>query len=165
MSAASGIDWQQIYHTGIRVHDLDAAMEEMGETLGVTWATVQHNPAQQIWTPEDGLRQVPLTFVYSCEGPQHIELLQGVEGTPWFAGDSPGVHHVGLWCDDVTASTEAAVDAGWSVAMAGAPPEDGYGAWTYVVPPSGPLVELVWSAIEPRFDAWFAGGTLGNERG
>ena len=164
MSEANGIDWQRIYHTGIRVHDLDAAMDEMGETLGATWATVQHNPAQQIWTPEDGLRAVELTFVYSCEGPQHIELLQGVPGTPWHAGDQPGVHHVGIWVDDVAAETERCLANGWSIAAAGAAPEDGYGVYTYVVPPSGPIVELVWSAVEPRFEAWWAGGTLGNER-
>lgn len=158
------IDWQRIYHTGIRVHDIDAAMAEMGESMGVTWATVQHNPGQGVWTPEHGFRQVELTFVYSCEGPQHIELLQGVPDTPWFAGDAPGVHHVGLFVDDVAAETQRCVDAGWTVAAAGASPDDGYGAYTYVVPPSGPIVELVASYVEDFFQQWFEGGNLGNER-
>ena len=158
------IDWQRIYHTGIRVPDIDAAMAEMGEMLDVTWATVQHNAAQAVWTPEDGLRQVELQFVYSCEGPQHIELLQGQPGTLWHAGDSPGVHHVGLWVDDVAETTRRCLDAGWSIAAAGAAPDDGFGVFSYVVPPSGPIVELVWSAVEPRFRQWWDGGDLGNER-
>ena len=33
------IDYQRIYHTGIRVPDLRAAMDELGPALGVTWAT------------------------------------------------------------------------------------------------------------------------------
>ena len=50
------------------------------------------------------------------------------------------------------------------LAAAAASPDDDYGVFTYVVPPSGPIIELVWSAMEPRFEAWWAGGTLGNER-
>ncbi len=158
------IDYQRLYHTGIRVPDVDRAMTEMGERLGVTWASVQHNPAQRVWTPDGGLAEVELTFVYSTEGPQHIELLQGQPGSVWHAGDDPGVHHVGLWVDDVTAETERCVAAGWTVAAAAAPPDQGYGPFTYVVPPSGPIIELVWSAIKPRFEAWWAGQPLGGER-
>jgi len=158
------IDYQRMYHQGVRVHDIDAAMAELSDRLGVTWATVQHNPAQSIWTPDAGLRQVPLTYVYSCEGPQHIELLQGPPNTPWEAGNNPGAHHVGVWSDDVAGDTQACLDAGWTLAAAGASPEDGYGAYTYVVPPNGFIVELVTSLALPRFEAWWAGGTMGNER-
>lgn len=159
------IDYQRLFHTGIRVSDIDEAMEELGSTLGLSWASVQHNRAQQVWTPNDGLTTVELQFVYSAEGPQHVELLQGQPGSVWDAGSDPGVHHVGVWVDDVAAETQRCVDAGWTVAAAGAPPEQGWGAFTYVVPPSGPIVELVWSAVEERFESWWAGGALGNERG
>ncbi len=158
------IDYQRLYHTGIRVPDIDAAMDEMGELLGVTWATVQYTPGQSVWTLEKGLEAVELQFVYSCEGPQHVELLQGQARTIWDGRDEPGVHHVGLWVDDVGAETERCLDAGWRLAAAGASPDDGYGAFTYVVPPSGPIIELVWSAVQPRFEEWWAGGNLGGER-
>lgn len=158
------IDYQRLYHTGIRVADIDQAMVEMGGSLGVTWATVQHNTAQSVWTPERGSHEVELTFVYSTEGPQHIELLMSGPDSIWHAGDSPGVHHLGVWVDDVPAETQRCIDAGWTVAAAGASPDDGYGAFTYVVPPSGPIIELVWSAIQPMFEQWWAGGSLGNER-
>ncbi len=113
------IDYQRLYHTGIRVPDLDAAMAEMGETLKITWATVQHNPGQTVWTPDAGLQAVDLQFVYSCEGPQHIELLQGQMGTIWDAADHPGVHHVGVWVDDVSAETQRCLADGWRLAAAG----------------------------------------------
>ena len=158
------IDYQRIFHLGVRVNDLDSAMSEMAGGLGARWAAVQHNPAQHVWTPEDGLREVPLTFVYSCEGPQHIELLQAPSGTVWHAGDAPGAHHVGVWVDDVAAETRACLDAGWTLAAAGAAPDDGFGVFTYLVPPSGLIIELVLSAAQSRFEQWWADGSLGNDR-
>ena len=158
------IDYQRLYHMGIRVADIDRAMAEMGDTLGVSWATVQHNPAQSLWTPEEGLRQVDLQFVYSCEGPQHVELLQGQRGTVWDGSDEPGVHHVGIWVDDVAAETEHCLAGGWRLAAAAKSPDDGYGAFTYLVPRCGPIIELVWSGVEAHFLTWWSGGALGGER-
>jgi catechol 2,3-dioxygenase-like lactoylglutathione lyase family enzyme len=158
------INYQQAFHTGVRVEDIDAAMAEMHDTLGVRWASVQHSSSRSLWMPDHGLEQVELTFVYSCDGPHRIELLQGAPGTVWDAGDHPGVHHMGVWSDDVAADTDAVVAAGWSVAAAAAPPEDGYGTFAYVQPPSGMIVELVSAAARPRFEAWWAGGDLGSAR-
>lgn len=154
------IDYQQIFHTGIRVPDLDQAMDQLGSTLGVSWAKPQEVEKQPVWTPDAGQQAVPLRFVYSAEGPQHIELLEGPVGTVWDGRDVPGVHHVGVWVDDVAAEADRCVSRGWSVAAAQRAPEDGYGSYAYVLPPAGPIIELVWSAARPRFEAWWAGGDL-----
>jgi hypothetical protein len=155
------IDYQRIYHTGIRVPDLQAAMDELGPALGVTWATPKHVAGQPAWTPEHGQQYLDLSFTYSCEGPQHIELLQGPAGSIWDGRVSPGVHHVGLWSDDVAGQTQACLDAGWRLALAMSSPEEGFGRYTYVQPPgSAMLVELVDAASRPRFESWWAGGTL-----
>lgn len=37
-------------------------------------------------------------FVISLDGPPHIELLSRVEGSMW---DQLGLHHLGMWSDDV----------------------------------------------------------------
>ena len=71
------------------------------------------------------------------------------------------MHHVGVWSDDVAGETRALVEHGWVVRLAQVDPAHGYGAFTYVQPPSGLLVELVSSAVRPRFERWFAGGSLG----
>ena len=157
-------DFGRVFHSGVRVRDIDAAMAELGEPLAITWATVQHDPARSVWTPEGGLEHVVLTFVYSCEGPQHVELLQGAVGSVWDCGDSPGLHHVGVWSDDVAGEVERFRAAGWSVTAAADSPDAGYGSFAYVQSPSGSLVELVTAAAQPRFQAWWAGGTLGLER-
>lgn len=157
-------DFQGVYHTGVMVPDIDVAMEQMGAALGLTWARVQHVAKRTVWTPERGTEEVELTFVYSCEGPQHVELLTGQPGSVWDCGDRPGLHHVGVWSHDVGADVERFLRAGWHVAAAAVAPEDGFGSFAYVVPPSGLIVELVSLAAKPRFDTWFAGGSLGSDR-
>ena len=153
------IDYQRLYHTGIRVPDLDKAMTEMGDALGVTWAAVQERE-QGLWMPSTGAITVPLRFVYSCEGPQHLELLEGTPCSVWDGSVDPGVHHVGVWCSDVAAETQRLIDGGWTLVAGQAAPADGFGAFTYVAPPSGVIVELVWDVLEPMFERWWAGGAL-----
>ena len=128
------IDYSRCYHNGVRVAHLETAMQEIGEALGVTWCEPQVRE-QNVWLPDTGETTIPLRFTYSSQGPQHIELLEGAPGSIWDGRVTPGLHHVGVWSDDVAGDT-------------------------YVQPPSGLIVELVWSAIQPMFERWFAGGPL-----
>src|SRR5437667_12783756 len=117
------IDVGRMFHFGIRVADLDKAMAEMGGALGVRWATVRDRE-QAVWTPERGAERVSLRFTYSVDGPQHLELLEGGPGTPWHGAESPGVHHVGVWVDDVATETRRLVDLGWQLVAAQSSPEN-----------------------------------------
>ena len=155
------VDYQQaLFHVGVRVPDLEAAMAELTAGLGFTWAQVVERD-QALWTPERGEHTVRLRFTYSCEGPQHVELLQGEKGSMWDGGDLPGVHHQGAWVDDVGAEIERLVAAGWTLEASGRSPENGYGPMAYVRSPGGFLLEPVATAVRPRFDRWWAGGSFG----
>lgn len=154
------IDLSRAYHLGVRVPDLDGAMTDMGDSLGVTWCSVQSG-TQKVWLPDEGPTEIPLRFTYSSSGPMHLELLEGAEGSIWDGRVQPGAHHIGVWSDDVGGETQTLIDAGWTLLMAQSAPENGFGAFTYLQPPSGLVVELVWSVIAPMFDRWFAGGELG----
>lgn len=134
-------------------------MSELGDGLGVSWCSVQTG-TQTVWLPDGGLTEIPLRFTYSTEGPMHLELLEGAAGSLWDGRDNPGLHHIGVWSDDVAADTRAMLDRGWSLEMAQAHPDHNFGAFTYVRPPSGLIVEFVWSALQPMFNRWFAGGPL-----
>jgi catechol 2,3-dioxygenase-like lactoylglutathione lyase family enzyme len=153
------IDLGRCFHHGVRVADLDAAMGELGPALGLRWCQPQHGQ-QRVWLPDGGEVSLPLRFTYSADGPHHVELVEGPAGSIWDGRQRPGLHHVGVWSDDVAADTEALLAAGWRLRLAQRSPAAGYGALTYVEPPSGLLVELVSSALEPMFTRWFAGGPL-----
>ena len=77
------------YHQGVRVPDLDAAMDELGPALGITWCSPQARE-QRVWLPGEGAATLPLRFVYSAEGPQHVELLEGPPGSIWDGREQPG---------------------------------------------------------------------------
>ncbi|MGB3734325.1 MAG: VOC family protein [Ilumatobacter sp.] len=152
------INAQDQFHMGIRVPDLDVAMDELGSGLNVTWAEPRDTAEQALWTPETGLQHHHLRYTYSAEGPQHLELLQGPTGSFWDGNDAPGAHHIGIWVDDVAAETSALVDAGWSLRGAQRDPSDGegYGVFSYIAPPSGFLVELVDRSYESFFEQWWS---------
>jgi catechol 2,3-dioxygenase-like lactoylglutathione lyase family enzyme len=153
------IDYQRLFHTGVRVTDLAQAMAELGPALSVTWAEPRHGE-QRLWTPDGGQQSVSLSFTYSIEGPQHVELLQGAPGSIWSAAGAPGVHHVGVWVDDLLTETRSLLAAGWDLVGAHSAPNEGFGMYIYLAPPSGLLVELVDAAVESHFQAWWtASGT------
>ncbi len=151
------IEYQRLFHTGVRVHDIEASMTELSGALGVEFCPVEHRQ-QPLWTPEDGAGTVDLRFTYSREGAQHVELIQAPPGNPWHAGDTPGVHHLGVWADDVAAETERLVERGWRLELAATDPEEGYGNYTYARSPAGMLVELVDGALAPIFEEWWSTG-------
>jgi Glyoxalase/Bleomycin resistance protein/Dioxygenase superfamily len=153
------LDHSQLFHIGIRVADLTSALAEIGASAGVTWASVQDAP-MNVWVPGQGALSIPLILTYSIEGPVHLEVMQGPPGSIWDGNDAPGAHHFGYWSDDVKADTEGLLAQGWTLELAAAAPEDGYGRFTYVRSPSGYLVEPVSSASRPRFERWWAGGLL-----
>jgi catechol 2,3-dioxygenase-like lactoylglutathione lyase family enzyme len=153
------VDYTRCYHQGVRVPDLEAAMAELGTALSLQWCQPQVRD-QAVWLPDAGATTIELRFTYSSAGPQHVELLQGEPDSVWDGTQQPGLHHVGLWSDDLAAETEALVGAGWTLCLAHRDPADGYGVFTYVQPPSGLLVELVSTAVKPMFERWFAGGPL-----
>ena len=155
------LDYQRnLFHIGIRVPELEPAMASLGHSLGLTWAPVVERD-QEIWTPGDGAAAVRLRFTYSCAGPQHVELLQGEPGSIWDGSDVTAIHHQGVWVPDVAAATHRLVAEGWTLELAGRPPEDGYGSMTYVRSPTGMLLEPVAEAARPRFERWWAGEPLG----
>ena len=49
---------------------------------------------------------------------------------------------------------------GWTVALAGGTPDEGYGNFAYVQPPNGMLVEVVNDDILTMFEQWWAAGAV-----
>lgn len=149
----------RVFHVGHLVRDINAAMADLGSSLGLVWTQVVSRDDQRVWTPEHGQRRVPLKFCYSMEGPQRVELLESPPDTPWSATNVANLHHVGVWAD-VPALTESLLGEGWTLVCSQVSPEEGYGSFTYVRSPSGFLLEPVAEANQERMNRWFAGGIL-----
>ena len=93
-----------LWHTGIVVDDLAAAMDDLGSELGVTW---YEGGAEVRMITDDGARTVTTAYALSKEGPHHVELGQSIEGTLWTATAPGQAHHLGYWVDDVAAASAA----------------------------------------------------------
>lgn len=167
MSDLSGLgvpvlDWGEVFHMGIIVADLEAAQQELTQSLGVGW-TKPATMALKGWAPGTGQHSYQLTISFTVEGPVHIELLYGSPGSYYDVSQrGAGLHHIGVWVDDVTKVNQDLVGRGYAVELAGASPEEGYGAFTYVRSPGGVLFEPESGlhGSKERFDRWYAGGSL-----
>ncbi len=151
----------QMFHVGLLVTDLAEAMDEIGESAGVTWASPRDWP-MDVWLPDRGNISMEIALTFSCEaqGSMRLEIIQGSAGTPVDPAQGTGVHHIGYFVDDPAVETERLLAAGGSLVMAAASPDDGYGRFTYVRTASGMLVEPVAISSRERFEAWWAGGEL-----
>jgi hypothetical protein len=151
------IDYQKVFHTGILVPNLEAAMAAMGGALGVTWAKPWFYEPMSYWTPAGKQSSPLLRVTYSREGPQHVELIQGMPGSPWDSARCHGVHHVGVWVDDLKTEAASLAKQGWTVEMAAVPPDEGYGRFAYMKPATGDmLLELVSTEIKALMESRWA---------
>src|SRR5262249_56183403 len=102
--------------------------QELTDALGVSWTKPATIP-MKAWAPGTGYGTYDLTISFSVEGPVHIELLYGSPGSYYdVSGGGAGLHHIGVWVDDVTKVNQDLVGQGYTVELAGASPWAGYGA-------------------------------------
>jgi catechol 2,3-dioxygenase-like lactoylglutathione lyase family enzyme len=156
------LEWGEVFHLGIRVADLEAAQHELTESIGVTWTKPATIP-MRAWAPGAGHQSYDLTISFTVEGPVRIELLYGSPGSYYDVSQGgAGLHHIGVWVDDVAQVNRDLVGQGYTVELAGDTPENGYGAFTYVRSPGGVLFEPESGlhGSKERFERWYAGGSL-----
>jgi hypothetical protein len=78
------------YHVGLVVRRLEPAMQELAAVLQTEWMDITEREIGD-WT---------LRLVFARSGPPFMELIEGLAGSPWDAGDGPRVHHLGWWVAD-----------------------------------------------------------------
>ena len=152
----------QLFHVGLLVTDLDAAMDELGKSAGVTWAQVRDWP-MKVWLPGRGYVEMEIRLTFSKEtqgGSVRLEIIQGSPDTPVDPAQGTGLHHFGYYVESPAEETERLLALGGSLVMAANSPDEGYGRFTYVRTASGMLVEPVALANKERFETWWAGGEL-----
>lgn len=129
-----------LWHTGIVVDDLAAAMDEYGEELGVTW---YEGGADVRMTTDEGVRTVTTKYALSKEGPHHVELGQSIQGTLWSVTKPGHAHHLGYWVDDVAAASTALIERGSPVVATIGMSDEAPPMCAYHRTPNGLFVEVV----------------------
>lgn len=141
------------YHVGLIVPELGQAQRDLSSTLGLSWAAEQRREMPVLVDGEPTTRD--LHFVYSVEGPPHVELIAANE-PPWELRD--GLHHLGIWSEDVVGDLEALVAQHHTVAATGMTRGGTSGGFAYLHSPTGLLIELVDTRSKAAFERWLAGG-------
>ena len=152
-SPPAGLD---LYHVGVVVPDVRAAMEQYSQALGFSWSPVGDSRLDVV---VDGhVRTARIAATYSLEGPPYLELVEEVSGGVW-AQEALGLQHVGLWTDDLEGSVRRLEDAGLPGRVRHVPEEGHPALFSYHQAPAGLWWELVSTAFRPRLEARLAKGS------
>jgi Glyoxalase/Bleomycin resistance protein/Dioxygenase superfamily len=155
-----GTDVGAIYHVGYVVENIDGAMSQFSEAIGVSF--VDHFVTARYRDAGNSIVTVELHTSFSLQGPTHIELIEAMPGSIWEIGSGPRLHHIGLWTDDVPAEAARLVCAGLTPVASGLDPDDesSSGYFSYHRNPQGSLVELVDINMQQGMRDWIgASGT------
>ena len=139
-----------VYHFGLVVPDLAAAVEQYSSALGFSFAKARKIPLPVL---VDGRqRSVELLATYSTGGPPHLELIEELSGSTW-AADALGMNHMGFWAKDMAAAMARLEAHGMPCRVRGTatPPR-----MSYHQAGSGVWIELVDHLVRDSLDAWLA---------
>jgi len=141
---------EDLYHTGIVVPDLDAAMARLTALTGYRWITPLSYTLP--FRTAAGSRELTSTIVYSVQGP-HLELVQEVPGSPWTAAPGNSVHHLSYFTDNLAETGRMLERNGFSFEMTAdvAQPsaESDLALFAYYVDAFGTRIEIVDRALFP----------------
>jgi Glyoxalase/Bleomycin resistance protein/Dioxygenase superfamily len=98
------------FQVGVLVEDIEAAREELGRALGVTWGDIVER--------QNGDWNIRVCF--ALEGPPYLELIEGPPGSPWEAVGGSRIDHIGCWTPDIEASKQQLADDGFALELDGA---------------------------------------------
>lgn len=143
-----------LFHIGIVVDDLEAALHELGDLFGYTWC-----PVFAIETPvvlPEGEVMVDLRFAYSKTEPR-VEVIKAIAGTPWVRATGSGIHHAGYWSEDMAVDGRKLEARGYTEEARGVVP-DGTPIWAYFRSPKGPRIELVSRQLRAGLEHYCASG-------
>lgn len=151
-TAPAGLD---LYHVGLVVPDVGAAMTRYSDVLGFTWSPVGDSSFDVL---VDGRqREARVAATYSMEGPPYLELVEELSGGVW-AIAALGLQHVGFWADDLEGAITRFDAAGLPGRVRHVPKEGQPTMFSYHDGGAGLWWELVSPAFRPRLEARLQAG-------
>jgi hypothetical protein len=96
----------QLYHVGIVVPDVEAAMAHFTELVGIEWGPVVETEAFDVRDADGNDLTLPNKLCYST-APPYLELVQELPGSVWVCNEHSNLHHIGYWTDALPADSGA----------------------------------------------------------
>jgi hypothetical protein len=149
----------ELYHIGLTVPDLGAAMEQYTATLGFTWATIHESTPEVIVDGER--RQAEIAVTYSIQGPPYLELVQERRGSIWGANGF-ALTHVGFWAEDLSAGRRALDESGLAARVSDAGRDGRPARFSYHPFAGGLWIELVHTSFKAQLADWIADTLAGS---
>jgi catechol 2,3-dioxygenase-like lactoylglutathione lyase family enzyme len=141
----------QLYHVGIVVPDVEAAMAHFTDLLGITWGPVVETEAFPVREGDGTERIVPNTLCYSTE-PPYLELVEEVPGTVWECNEHSNLHHIGVWVDALPADSATYTELRCPLQLCGRDDDGALVQFAYHRDPLGVRIELVDIAMKPMME-------------
>ena len=111
------INYDDVFHVGIIVPDIEQGMAEIARRFGASWPRPPGSASVRVRT-RAGVQVLNSRFAYTAEGPPYIELIEAVPGTVWEAGAGSRIHHLGAFVDDLDAEIERLTAEGAELELA-----------------------------------------------
>jgi Glyoxalase/Bleomycin resistance protein/Dioxygenase superfamily len=145
-----------LYHIGLTVPSLQAAMQQYSTAFGLDWASVHQRTPTVIVDGER--READISVTYSLHGPPYLELVEEGSSTIW-GSEGFALTHVGFWAEDVVAAKRGLEVAGMRARVHAEEKPDAPMRYSYHEFGGGLWIELVHTSFRAQLADWI-GETL-----
>jgi hypothetical protein len=141
----------ELYHVGIVVPDVEAAMTHFTELVGVEWGPVVATEAFDVRDADGRDLTLPNKLCYST-APPYLELVEELPGSVWVCNEHSNLHHIGYWTDALPADSEAFAATQCPLQICGREGAQAPVQFAYHRDPLGVRFELVDAALKPMME-------------
>jgi catechol 2,3-dioxygenase-like lactoylglutathione lyase family enzyme len=152
-------DKPELYHVGLVVPDIAAAVEQYQDLFGLRFASLRRTALE---VRVDGVIRTPELIVsYTMDGPPFVELIEELSGGTW-AAEALGLNHIGFWAKDLPAAAARLEASGLPTRVRDNGPDGRPARFTYHPGLGGMWVELVAPRFARTLHEWFAATMAGD---
>jgi catechol 2,3-dioxygenase-like lactoylglutathione lyase family enzyme len=153
------VDFDQLWHVGVVVGDLEPAMEQLASSFGTEWSTVLEREVPIHVVGGDESSRV--RWVASRGGPPQWEVIEAQSGL-WSVAANPGggLHHLAYWSDDIEGDSAELQAQGYRLEAWG-DDEHGVTRFIYLLGPNGLRIEIGAVETKDAWEEWTSGGDYG----
>jgi len=141
----------ELYHVGIVVPDVEAAMVHFTDLLGVVWGPVVEVDAFDVRDGDGNDLTLPNKLCYSTVAP-YLELVEELPGSVWVCNEHSNIHHIGFWTDALTSDSDAFGASQCPLQLCGREGVEAPVQFAYHRDPLGVRFELVDIAMKPMME-------------